>query len=121
MSSLTTTVDPYLAMWNETHSTRRAEHIAQAWTRDGSYVDPLLVARGHAELSAIVDAVQAKFPGHRFHRVSGIDTHHDQVRFAWELRAPDGALVVAGLDVGAVAPDGRLGRIAGFFGELPGK
>ncbi len=36
-----------------------------------------------------------------------------------ELAAPDGAIVVAGIDVGALAPDGRLRRITGFFGELP--
>jgi hypothetical protein len=28
-------------------------------------------------------------------------------------------VVVGGLDVGALAPDGRLRRITGFFGEVP--
>ena len=32
---------------------------------------------------------------------------------------PDGAVVVAGIDVGALADDGRLERITGFFGEAP--
>jgi hypothetical protein len=40
MSDVTTTVDTYLAMWNETDPTRRAEHIERAWTGDGRYVDP---------------------------------------------------------------------------------
>ena len=119
MGDVITTVDTYLAMWNETSPTRRAGHIAQAWTEGGSYVDPLIAAEGHSALSAMVDGVQAKFPGHRFRRVSGIDAHHDQLRFAWELVAPDGAVVVAGIDVGGLAPDGRLARIAGFFGALP--
>jgi hypothetical protein len=51
--------------------------------------------------------------------VSGVDTHHDQVRFGWELAAPNGSVVVSGIDVGGLAPDGRLRRITGFFGELP--
>ena len=110
---------PYLAMWNETDRTRRAAHIARAWTGDSSYVDPLVAAEGHAALSTMVDGVQAKFPGHRFRRASGIDTHHDQLRFAWELVAPDGSVVVKGIDVGGLSPDGRLTRITGFFGELP--
>jgi hypothetical protein len=67
----------------------------------------------------MVTQVQERFPGNRFRRLSGIDTHHDQLRFAWELAAPGGAVTVAGVDVGVLAPDGRLQRITGFFGELP--
>jgi hypothetical protein len=79
----------------------------------------MLEAEGHAGLSEMVTGVQARFTGHRFRRVSGIDTHHDQVRFAWELVAPDGAVVVGGIDIGALAADGRLRHIAGFFGAPP--
>jgi hypothetical protein len=63
--------------------------------------------------------VHGKFPGHRFRRVSGVDSYQDQLRFSWELRAPDGTITGAGLDVGELAADGRLRRITGFFGELP--
>ena len=119
MSDVSTMVDTYLAMWNETDAARRSEIIAHAWTRDGRYVDPLLEAEGYAALSDMVTGVQARFPGHHFRRISGVDIHHDQLRFAWELAAPDGAVVVAGIDVGALAPDGRLRRITGFFGNLP--
>jgi hypothetical protein len=119
MSDVTSTVDTYLAMWNETDPARRAQHIAQAWTGDGRYVDPMLEAEGHVELGEMVTGVQAKFPGHRFRRVSGVDVHHDELRFGWELAGPDGAVVVAGLDVGTLAPDGRLRRVTGFFGAIP--
>ena len=119
MSAVTKTVDAYLAMWNETDPARRTQHIERAWAADGHYVDPLSEARGYAALGEMVSGVQTKFPGHRFRRVSGVDVHHDQLRFAWELAAPDGAVVVGGLDVGALAPDGRLRRITGFFGEVP--
>jgi SnoaL-like protein len=119
MSDVTATVDTYLAMWNETDAARRAEHIGRAWAKDGRYVDPMLEAEGHAALDEMVQGVQARFPGHRFRRVSGVDAHHGELRFGWELAAPDGAVVVAGIDVGEVAPDGRLRRITGFFGGLP--
>ena len=119
MSEVVKTVDTYLAMWNEADPARRAEHIRSAWTADGQYLDPMLEAEGHAALGEMVAAVQARFPGHRFHRTSGVDAHHDQLRFAWELRGPDGAIAAAGIDVGRVAPDGRLARITGFFGEVP--
>ena len=121
MSDVTSTVDTYLEMWNETDPARRAQHIARAWTDDGHYVDPQLQAEGHAALVEMVSTVQAKFPHHRFRRVSGVDAHHDQLRFAWELAAPNGTILVAGLDVGVIADDGRLQRITGFFGDLPAK
>jgi SnoaL-like domain len=119
MSDVITTVDTYLAMWNETDPARRAVHIAQAWTEDGSYLDPVLEAEGHTALSEMVAQVHERFPGNRFRRLSGIDQHHDQLRFAWQLAAPDGAVTVAGVDIGVLAPDGRLQSITGFFGELP--
>lgn len=119
MSDVTTLVDTYLAMWNETDPAHRAKHIALAWTDGGRYVDPLLEADGYVALSDMVAGVQARFPGHRFRRVSGVDVHHGELRFAWELVAPDGTVVVKGIDVGGLAPDGRLRRITGFFGEIP--
>jgi hypothetical protein len=119
MNDVATTIETYLAMWNEPDPARRADYIEQAWAEDGSYVDPLLEAEGHSALSEMVASVHAQYPGHRFHRTSGVDIHHDQVRFGWELAAPDGRTTVAGIDVGAVSPDGRLQRIVGFFGDLP--
>ena len=119
MSDVTRTVDTYLAMWNETDPARRSQHIERAWVADGHYVDPLAEATGYAALGAMVSGVQTKFPGHRFRRTSGVDVHHDQLRFGWELAAPDGSVVVGGLAVGATASDGRLRRITGFFGEIP--
>jgi hypothetical protein len=119
MSDVETIVDTYLAMWNEEDAQQRAGHIQRAWAADGRYVDPLLEAEGHDALSDMVASVHTLYPGHRFKRLSGVDAHHDQVRFAWELAAPDGTTTVAGIDVGALGPDGRLRSITGFFGELP--
>lgn len=118
MTDIETTVDTYLDMWNETDLARRGDVISRAWTADGSYVDPVLEAEGHAALSEMVTQVQSQFPGHRFRRTSAIDAHHDKVRFGWELAGPDGAVAVAGIDVGTVT-DGKLRSIAGFFGDVP--
>jgi hypothetical protein len=119
MADITDTVETYLAMWNEPEAERRAELIAQAWAPDGAYLDPALQATGHEELGAMVAGVHEHYPGHRFRRTSGIDVHHDQARFAWELVGPDGSVAVAGIDVADLDADGRLRRITGFFGELP--
>jgi SnoaL-like domain len=119
MSDVTTIVDTYLAMWNETDPKRRAQLVERAWAGNGCYVDPMLEAEGRAAINEMVTGVQGKFPGHRFRRLSAVDTHHDQLRFAWDLVTPEGAVVVAGIDIGALGSDGRLRRITGFFGEVP--
>ena len=119
LSSVTATVDTYLSMWNEQDPARRAELIGAAWTPAGSYVDPLLEASGHDGLSDMVAAVHRQFPGHRFSRRSGVDVHHGELRFGWQLTAPDGSVTVAGIDVGKLGADGRLTSIIGFFGDLP--
>jgi hypothetical protein len=113
-----TTVDTYLAMWNEPDSTKRAALIEAAWAEGCRYLDPLLEADGYAGLSEMVETVHGHYPGHRFRRTTGIDRHHDQLRFGWELFAPDGTVTVAGLDVCDLAADGRIQRITGFFGDL---
>ena len=119
MTDITATIDTYLAAWSETDPTRRAEVIARVWAPDGRLIGPPLAAQGHAGIGEMAAALQGQFPGHRFRRASGVDAHHNQLRFAWELVSPDGAVVLSGLDVGELTEDGRLLRIAGFFGPLP--
>ena len=121
MSDVTMIVDTYLAAWNETDAKARGRLIEKAWAPDGRYVDPLLAADGHVAISEMTAAVHSKFPGHRFRRTSGVDAHNGHVRFGWELAAPDGAITVAGVDIGEIGADGRLARITGFFGPLPEK
>src|SRR4051812_9324044 len=113
VDELTTTIDGYLSAWNETDAGRRAELVARVWADDGRLIDPPLAAEGHTGISDMAAALQAQFPGHTFRRASGIDTHHGYLRFAWELVGPDGTVVLAGVDVGELADDGRLSRITG--------
>ncbi len=119
ITDITHTVDTYLAAWNETDADARDALIARAWVVDGHLVDPPLEGRGHRGIGEMAEAMHAHYPGHRFRRASGVDTHHDAVRFAWELVGPDGAVALAGVDVGLLGDDGRLARITGFFGPLP--
>lgn len=115
----TTTVDAYFALLNEADPQRRAALAEQVWTDDAAYFDPLTEAVGRPAIDEMVAGVHAQYPGQRFVRTSGVDAHHGLVRFGWELGDGEGTVTVAGIDVGVVAPDGRLSRIAGFFGPLP--
>jgi hypothetical protein len=121
VNDLTTTVDTYLSAYGEPDATRRAELIGRAWAADGRLVDPPLAAEGHGGIGDMAAAMQERFTDYRFRRVSGIDEHHGQFRFAWELVGPDGAVAVSGMDVGELAEDGWLRRITGFFGDLPAR
>ena len=112
-------LDVYFAMWRETDPSVRAAIIERAFTTDGRHVDPLVDANGYDELNDMVTGVHAQYPGFTLVRTSGIDQHGDQLRFAWKIDQADGTPLVAGIDIGELAPDGRLRHIAGFWGDLP--
>ncbi|MFC3231222.1 nuclear transport factor 2 family protein [Marinibaculum pumilum] len=116
---VTDLTDRYIAMWNETDGARRRDLIAAIWAKEGRYRDPALAGDGHAGIDTMVQAVQAQFPGHSFRRTSAVEQHNDRIRFGWEL-GPEGAEpLIAGVDFGVLAGDGRLQEIAGFFDKVP--
>ena len=115
MPEVTTIVDSYIAMWNETDPERRRSIIEQTWTEDGSYVDPHAEVAGVDGLDGLVAAVQEQFPGHRFVLASGPETHHDRMRFTWQLVGSSGDAIATGTDVAVVADDGRLRDVTGFL------
>ena len=110
--------DRYIAMWNETDPARRRGLIAEVWTETATYRDPMLTGDGPDGIDAMVAAVQAQYPKYRFHRTGAVDSHHQSMRFAWELRAEGEPPFVIGLDVGQTAADGRLQSITGFFDHV---
>lgn len=114
MTDITNLVDRYIAMWNETDAARRRTLIAEVWTADATYVDPVLRGDGRDGIHAMVEQVHERFPGHRFRRTGDVDGHNDRIRFGWELAPEDGAPVVHGIDFATLA-DGRLATVTGFF------
>lgn len=119
MSDITMTIDTWLDAYGEPDETRRTGLIAQVWAPHGTLADPPFEGTGHAEINGLVAAALRQFPGHRFRRTSGVDAHHGYARYSWDLVGPDGQVAVSGLDVAEVDDEGRLVRVAGFFGELP--
>jgi hypothetical protein len=114
MTDITTIVDGYIAAWNETDADRRRALVADAFTDDASYVDPLMTGDGTDGIAAMIGGAQQQFPGHRFELSAGPDAHHDRVRFAWTL-VGNGAPVAAGVDFATLADDGRLQAVTGFL------
>ena len=114
MSNLTSLVDRYIAMWNETDARRRRTLIAEIWSETASYRDPKLEADGPEGIDAMVERVQATYPGLRFKLTSEIEAHHDALRFRWELAPEGGPAFVKGTDFAVVAGE-RLQAMTGFF------
>ena len=112
---LASVIDTYFAMWNEPDRAKRLEVIAQAWTPECHYVDPLSDVTGYDGLADMVDGVRAQFPGATLQRTGDVDAHHDVLRFPWSATGADGSTIVAGIDVCVLADDGRLQALAGFF------
>jgi hypothetical protein len=117
--NVTEIVDTYLAALGETDASKRGGMLARAWIPEGRYVDPARDVRGAEAMTATIAALHEQVPGATFRRTSGIDLHHEYLRFSWEMVGPDGAVALSGIDIGSLSEDGKLKGICGFFGELP--
>jgi hypothetical protein len=110
--------EQYLATWNA-KGAERAELLADHWSPQVRYVDPLADVSGHEQLSALIDGVRAQFPGFVFSRVSEVDTHHQQLRFSWGLGPAGDEPLVIGFDVVVLDSDGLIEDVRGFLDKVP--
>lgn len=112
-------VDAHLAAFSAPDAATRRQLIETAWAPTGHFADPLFAATGHDEIDALAASVPGLYPDHVFTRTSAIDLHHDHARYAFAFTAPDGTVVIDGVEVAQVGEDGRLVRVIGFFGPVP--
>lgn len=118
MTNANTVAQAYIDAWNETNPAARKAKIADGWTRDATYVDPLMNGQGHDGIEGLIAGVQNRFPGFRFALLGTPDGHGDHVRFSWSL-GPDGAdAPIGGTDFVTVA-DGRIRSVTGFLDKVP--
>ena len=119
----------YVAIWGERDATRRRALIAQTWSEDGSYVGPSREGVGHDAIDAMIAAAQqqsvlplpqGQSPGWRMSLASGIDTHHNYVRFSWTVGGTaEAPLYTKGTVFAILAADGRLKSVIGFTEAAP--
>jgi hypothetical protein len=112
-------VRDYVAAWNEPSGAKRLKILKRCWAEDADYVDPKVKLRGQAALCEHIATVQAGRPDARIEMISGVDLHHNVVRFLWRLVHADGVFGHTSIDFGEVDATGKLTRIVGFFGEAP--
>ncbi|HEY5625367.1 MAG TPA: nuclear transport factor 2 family protein [Dehalococcoidia bacterium] len=117
--SLQEIVDTYIAAWNETDAGKRGALIEKCWAAAGTYTDPMVDVSGRDALDETIVGFHEQMAGSRIVVSSGLDQHHDRVRFGWQLLQEDGTVRIEGIDVGQVDGDGRLLSILGFWGVSP--
>ncbi|WP_051379340.1 nuclear transport factor 2 family protein [Bradyrhizobium murdochi] len=118
-SAIAKTLTQYMAAWNEPDDAARRALLAQCWSDSGVYLDPNVSLAGRDALAEKIGEVLASRPGARLEFMSGIDIHHNVVRFLWRLVRADGTYGDISIDFGEIGPDGRLVKIVGFFGPAP--
>ena len=108
----------YIAAWSESDAVRRRALIANVFTPDAVYLDPMAHSAGHDGLDAMIGAVQQQFAGLRFRLHGKQDGHNDVVRFSWTLGADGAEPVAYGTDIAVVAADGRIRSVTGFLDAM---
>jgi len=108
----------YIAAWDELDAGRRRARIAEVFTPDAVYLDPMARSAGHDGLDAMIGAVQQQFAGLRFRLHGKQDGHNNVLRFSWTLGAEGAEPVAHGTDVVVVADDGRISSVTGFLDAL---
>ena len=124
--SLDEVVLAYIEAWSTPDGAVRRELLDVSLADDASYTDPAYEARGKEEIASHIgrslsgEAYGGAGAGARIPISSGVDQHHGIFRFSWVMIDPqERQILLEGMDFVELAADGRLQRIAGFFGAVP--
>jgi hypothetical protein len=114
----------FIEAWNTPDDQARHTLLEQCWAEHATYLNPHAEVHGREALSAHIGRLLQRRAsglgtGFRLLISSGIDHHHNVVRYSWTMIDPGGSPVSYGSSFGEFAPDGRLQRMTTFFGPLP--
>lgn len=111
-------VEQYLATWNA-EGPHLQRLLAEHWSTEVRYVDPMSDVTGIPALSEVIDGVHAQFPTWLFTQISAADAHHRQLRFSWGLGPVGEEPAVVGFDVVVLGADGRIQDVRGVLDKVP--
>lgn len=109
----------YGAAWNTADRAERLCLLTVAWSDDGRYVDPLVDVTGREAFADYIGRYLERVGDTRLEQFGEIFEHHGLVYLGWRIVAPDGQIVDERMDFSRRDANGRLDRVAGFFGPLP--
>jgi hypothetical protein len=120
MANVNEAVLRYIAAWNERDPKRRHDLVARTWAENGSYIDAHRQGAGHNAIDRMLATAQEQFPAYRISLASGIEAHHDFLRFRWTAGGTaEAPLYLGGTDFVTLAPDGRINSVVGFIDAAP--
>jgi hypothetical protein len=112
--------DTYFSLWSEPNPERRREAVAAVFTEGATFTGPIVEVKGHDGITGFANQILEHLSGHQFNRTRDVDTHHDVVRWAWEITpGPNQPVFATGVDVCRIAPDGRLASLTTFLDVAP--
>ena len=109
--------DRYIAVWNETDPARRRTLLADGWTKNATYVDPLAAGEGHEQIGALIGAVQDASQAFAS-RSAAASMGMEQISFSWALGPENEPDMIKGTDVALVEGE-RLKSVIGFLDKVP--
>ncbi|MEJ8279018.1 nuclear transport factor 2 family protein [Pseudonocardia spirodelae] len=124
MTDYTALAERYVAAFNETDPAARRARVAELFTDDARYTDPLADVAGHDGVDGFLAAAQQKLAGWEFRLLGDVDAHHDRARFRWQAAPPEvhaagSEAPVVGFDVVVTDGEGRIAQVHGFLDRFP--
>ena len=110
--------ETYIAFWNAADPAERARLYEAGFRADATYADPLMRGAGAAEIAALAEGAQQRFPGFAFRLIGAPDGHGEFVRFRWALGPAGAEAPIEGSDVVKLS-GGRIAEVIGFLDKLP--
>lgn len=119
MADLPDSMRSMLAAWNEKDPEKIRSHLDKALSTDVVFADPNYLVEGIDAFEAMVREFLTNFPDAKCEHTSGFNEQHSRYRYEW-LVSVGGVPAVAGMDVTTLNEAGKVARVDGFFGEIPG-
>lgn len=120
-SRVRSSIEAYVAAWNERDPEARARLIARACANDFRIVTSGRCFRGRDGLDAMIAEFQKRRPGDRARLTSAVEIHASTFRYVGVVESDgvdDGALP-ENLDTGEHDAEGRLVLVLTFAGARP--
>lgn len=108
----------YVAMWHEADPARRKEIVLDLWRNDAENVTSKFVVRGIDDILARVHRAHEEWvasKGYKFEPTGNTDSHHNLIKFFWQMVPKSGGPVAAkGLDIFVLGDDDRIQALYQF-------
>ena len=108
------TVDEWFRAWSIPDERERADVLSRIATPTITFRDRFSLLDGMPDLVAHTGAAQRFMPGIRMHRRGDVRQCQGTLLADWSAVGPDGAERMAGTNVFALHPDGRIESVVGF-------